>query len=313
MLTGTAEQSKRNVMQVIHPYWYILIGVLAVSCSSVIIKLAAAPPLATAFYRMLFTVILFTPCVLPKVRDKEWQGLTVKQLAVSCLSGVFLALHFGAWITSLDYTTITSSTVLVTLQPLFVMLGGFWLFNEKIGWQALGGALLSITGGIILGYGDFALGSDALWGDCLALAGSLFVACYLLIGRNVRKQVDWLPYVYTVYCSAAVVLLLGAWTAKQPLTGYSFATWCWLVALAVVPNILGHSVFNWALKYVKAAVVSVSILGEPVGATILAFIIWQQLPTMVQVTGGILIISGVAVFILSSRTNDQVKTSKDGN
>lgn len=309
MLTTSEEKSKLNFIQVIHPYWFIFMGVLAVSSSSVIIKFAAAPPLVTAFYRMLFTVGLFTPCVIQKVRNKEWRGLTTKQLAVSVLSGIFLALHFAAWITSLEYTTITSSTVLVTLQPLFVMLGGFWLFGETVGWQAFSGAILSIAGGVILGYGDFALGGDALWGDCLALAGALFVACYLLIGRNVRKQVDWLPYVYTVYCSAAVMLWLGAWMARQPLTGYSFATWGWLLALAIVPNVLGHSVFNWALKYVNAAVVSVSILGEPVGATILAFIIWQQLPTAVQLAGGMLIISGVAIFVLASRGKEQESKS----
>ncbi|HEY3425277.1 MAG TPA: DMT family transporter [Negativicutes bacterium] len=289
-------------MESITPYWVILIGIFAVSCSSIFIKFAAAPPIVTAFYRMLFTVVILTPAVVRKLNSNQnFISFSMKQLGVSSLAGVFLALHFAFWITSLEYTSITSSTVLVTLQPMFVMFGGYLLYGETIGYRSLLGALIATCGGIILGYGDMNFGSQALLGDGFALAGSVFVACYLLIGRNMRKELDLLPYTYIVYLSATLVLLLGNEVfTNQPLTGYPLSTWGWFVALAVVPNLLGHSIFSWALRYVKATVVSVSILGEPVGASLLSYIIWNQIPAALQVAGGILIIIGLIIFILSA-------------
>jgi drug/metabolite transporter (DMT)-like permease len=305
----------RNPVQFVHPYWIVLVGVISISCSAIFIKLASAPAIVTAFYRMLFTVIMLTPFLLWRlVRQRGQWRLTVKQLVTSSVAGGFLALHFAFWITSLNYTSITSSTVLVTLQPLFVMGGGYLLYQERVGHRALIGAMVSICGGIVLGYGDIGFGPDTLYGDLLALAGSLLVACYLLIGRNVRQRVDVLPYTYLVYLSAAIVLFLGnAILTQQPLTGYSEATWGWFVAMALVPNILGHSIFSWALKYVSTAVVSVSILGEPVGATILTFFIWHLLPGTSQVLGGLLIVAGLTIFIVFSQRTDESSIKKIGS
>ncbi|BBB90394.1 MAG TPA: DMT family transporter [Methylomusa anaerophila] len=263
----------------ISPYWAILIGIFSISSSAIFVKFAAAPSIVTAFYRMLFTSCILTPIILRMfICNRKLLDLSTKQITLSGISGIFFALHFGFWITSLNYTSITSSTVIVTLQPLFVMAGGYLFYREKVSYTSLLGAAISICGGIILGFGDMNSGSNALLGDFLALAGSFFIACYLLIGSNIRKQMHVIPYTYIVYFSASIVLLFGSLITGQPLAGYPPSTWSWFFAMAVVPNILGQTVFSWALKYVKTAVVSVSILGEPAGATILAFIIWNQIP-----------------------------------
>lgn len=289
---------------IVNPYWRIIVGIVSISCSAIFIKFASAPPIVTAFYRMLFTVIILTPFILIILgKDKRIMNLTVKIIINCSLSGVFLALHFAFWITSLNYTSITSSTVLVTLQPLFVVLGEYLIYREPIGYRSVIGVLVTVCGGIILGYGDISFGSNVLLGDLFALTGSIFIACYILIGKNIRKQLDLLPYTYIVYLSASIVLFLGnAFITKNFLTGYPLTTWGWFVALAVVPNIMGQSIFSWALKHVKATVVSISILGEPVGATILTFIIWGQVPGMCQILGGILIIMGLVMILLLSQS-----------
>lgn len=286
-----------------HHYWMILIGVFSISCSAIFIKFAEAPPIITAFYRMFFSVVILSPFILQGIlHNRRSIGLTFKQIIISSIAGVFLALHFAFWITSLDYTSITSSTVLVTLQPLFVVFGEYFFYKESVGYRSLIGALLSICGGIILGYGDMTFGVNALIGDLYAFVGSIFVACYILIGRSVRKNLDLLPYTFIVYLSATIAFFLSnAFIIQQPMTGYPSSTWGWFVAMAVIPNLFGQSIFSWVLKYIKAAVVSVCILGEPVGASILAFIIWNQVPGLLQVMGGLLIITGLAIFILFSQ------------
>ncbi|GBF34528.1 permease [Desulfocucumis palustris] len=283
-----------------NPYAAILAGVLAAAFSSIFTKLADAPPLIIAFYRMLFTVLILTPFVVKNgIRQiKEMKG---GDLGLACLAGVFLALHFSFWITSLNYTSIASSTVLVTLQPLFVISGGYLFYGEKIAPRGAGGAVLALAGSLLIGIGDFQIGGKALLGDLLAFAGGFFVAGYVLIGRGLRNRLELIPYVYVVYTATAALLFLGnAAVYSDPLGPYPAMTWLWFAALALIPTIMGHTVFNWALRYVKAAVVSVSILGEPVGATILAFFIFGQVPGMLQLIGGLSILLGLALFISST-------------
>lgn len=280
----------------INPFLAILIGVLAAASSSIFTKLAGAPPMIIAFYRLFFTMLALTPFVI-KSRFK-FRDISAKEFGLACLSGVFLALHFSFWITSLNYTTIASSTVLVTMQPLFVIGGGFLIYKETIASRGLLGATVALAGSIIIGIGDFQLGGMALLGDALAFAGAFFVAGYVLIGRGLRSRLPLLPYVYMVYGVTTVTLFLGNLILfRDPLFSYPGLTWLWFLALALIPTIMGHTVFNWALRYVKAAVVSVSILGESVGATILAYIIFGQVPGPLQLCGGMAVLAGLAVFI----------------
>ncbi|MFZ5651532.1 MAG: DMT family transporter [Bacillota bacterium] len=284
----------------INPYIAILMAVLAAAFSSIFTKLSTAPPLAIAFYRLLFTVLMIAPLSINKKGLRELAGIGSRDLLMALLSGFFLAAHFAVWITSLSYTSISSSTVLVTMQPLFVIAGGILFLGEKIRRAGLAGAALSLAGSMLIGINDFKVGGMALYGDLLAFSGAVFVAAYFLIGRNLRGKLSLFTYVFLVYGTSAVVLLCFNLLAGSPLYPYPAADWVWFAALALVPTIFGHTVFNWALKYVKAAVVSVSVLGEPVGATMLAYFIFGQAPTVLQVAGGIVIITGLYIFIRSS-------------
>lgn len=287
---------QQNDKPLINPYLAVLVGVVAAAFSSIFTKLADAPPLIIAFYRLGFTLLMILPFTMA-TSTGELRRVTRRELFLACSAGVMLALHFSVWITSLNYTSIASSTVLVTMQPLFVVAGGYIFYQEKIGQRAMFGAGLALSGSIIIGINDFQIGGQALLGDLLAFTGAILVAGYVLIGRGLRTHMSLLPYVFMVYGSAAVTLLLFNLAFGSAFWPYSQMTWVWFIALALVPTIMGHTVFNWALRYVKAAVVSVSILGEPVGATILAYFIFNQVPTPLQLVGGAVIITGLMIFI----------------
>lgn len=284
---------------VINPYLVVILGVAAVSFGSIFTKAAQAPPLVIAFYRIGLTVLLLAPVTLATGRH-ELRAMAWRDVAMACLSGFMLALHFATWITSLNYTTIASSTVLVNMHPLFVIAGGYLFYREKVDTRGLVGAALALAGCSIIGISDFHIGGRALYGDILAVLGAIFVAGYMLVGRGLRSRISLLPYIVIVYTVAAVTLLLAVLLFNQPLYPYPPATWLMFCLLALVPTIMGHTVFNWAFRYVQGAVVSVSILGEPVGATILAYLIFSQVPAVLQLTGGLIIVTGLALFIHST-------------
>lgn len=219
-----------------------------------------------------------------------------RDLLLSALSGLFLAAHFAAWFFSLTLTSIASSTVLVSTHPFLVLLFAYLMWGERPGRSALIGVFVAVVGAVLIGWGDFGLDARALWGDLLAFLGAVAVTGYLLIGRHVRQRLGAMQYSAIAYGSASVALLLGALAMGNPLTGFPDTTWVVFLALAVFPTIFGHTLFNWALKFVPPSVVSVSILGEPVGATILAWLIWQTGPGPISLTGGALLLLGIGLF-----------------
>lgn len=288
----------------INPYMAILAAVLAAAFSSIFTKLAQAPPIIIAFYRLLFTLALIAPFV-GRAGWRELRYIGSREKALAALAGIFLALHFSFWITSLNYTSVSSSTVLVTLQPIFVIAGGYFLYGETLGRAGLAGVALALLGSVLVGLGDFRVGGQALLGDIMAFAGAFFVAGYVIIGRGLRQKMSLLPYLFLVYGMAALTLLAeNTFLFRDPLLGYPGSAWFWFFLLALVPTIMGHNIFNWALRYVRASVVSVSILGEPVGATILAYFIFAQQPGPLQITGALIIMAGVTLFILHAQRDD---------
>lgn len=293
---------------IINPYLAVLLGVTGAGFSSIFTKLAEAPPLIIAFYRLSFTVLILAPFTFARGTG-ELRQMGKKDIILASFSGIMLALHFAVWIASLNYTSIASSTVLVTMHPLFVITGGYVFYREGIRPIGLAGACLAVVGSVIIGVSDFQVGGQALYGDLLAFSGAIFVAGYVLIGRGLRTHLSLLPYIFVVYGMASLVLFLSALLLGNRLGPYPAWTWIYFLALALVPTIGGHTVFNWALKYVKAAVVSVTILGEPIGATVLAYLIFHQVPTALQLLGGSIIIAGLAIFIWSSRGEGKVVES----
>lgn len=274
------------------PRLVILLGVLSASSSAILFRLAAAEPLAAAFYRMAFAAAILLLTGL----SGRWQAVGRREFALSALSGVCLALHFSAWFFSLTLTSIASSTVLVCTHPFPVLLGAYLLWGEKPQRGAFAGLALAMLGTALIGWGDFESGRAALYGDLLALLGALAVAGYFLIGRAVRQRVGAIQYSAIAYGSAALVLLGGAVAAGSPLSGFPSSTWWALLGLAVFPTIFGHTLFNWALRYVSPGVVSVSVLGEPVGATLLAALIWREWPGPLVLLGGAILLLGIGLF-----------------
>ncbi len=278
----------------IKPYLGLAIGIVAVSFASIFIRLAEAPSLVIAASRLTIASLILAPAALIKGKD-ELRSLTRKDLLLALLSGLFLGLHFATWISSLEYTSVASSVVFVSTSPMFVGLASHFLLKERVSRQMFAGIAVSVLGGMIIGYGDFGLGTRELFGDFLAIVGAVAVSVYLLVGRKLRRHLSLLSYIFLVYATAAVFLIAVCLAAGHTFSGYSRQTYLLFVLLAVVPQIIGHSSYNWALKYLPATLVGVATLGEPIGSTILAYFALREAPTLAKLGGGVLILAGIYV------------------
>ncbi len=270
----------------------LLFAVGVISAASIMIKLAEAPALIIAAYRLGVTGLLVGPTALA-LRRRELRALERRDWLMSLASGAFLSLHFVFWISSLEFTSVASSVVFVTTNPIFVGLGTFFILGERLPRSLIGGIALAVMGGVMIGSGDLSIGGTALVGDLLALLGGIAHSGYLLIGQRVRVKTDVLSYIAIVYGMAAVLTLIAATLSGFPFVGYPATTYVWMALLALGPQIMGHSAYNWALRYVSAAAVAVIILGEPVGASILAYVILDEGLTWWKVIGGVLVLSGI--------------------
>ena len=272
----------------------LVLGVVAVSFAAVLIRLADAPPLVIAAGRMVLASLVVVPVAWWR-SSGELRALSRRDFFLTILSGVFLALHFGLWITSLRYTSVASSVILVTASPVFVAVASYFVFGERLGRQVITGIVICLSGTVILGYGNWQVGPDSLLGGGLALSGALAVAGYVLIGRHLRRGMGVLSYASLSYGTAAVLLVVTAVASGHSLSGYSGTTYLMLALLAVVPQLLGHTSLNWSLRFVSATLVTVAVLGEPVVATALAYFILNEAPTLSEVIGGVLIIGGIFI------------------
>ncbi|WP_432666105.1 DMT family transporter [Wukongibacter baidiensis] len=270
----------------------VLIGVIFVSFSSIIAKSSHAPSLIISVYRMGFTVLLLLPSAISKNID-EVKKIDIKTFSICVVSGIFLALHFATWIESLKYTSVASSTVLVNTHPVFIVLGSFIILKERISRNTLISIAIALTGSIIISTGDSTLGSNILYGDMLAILGAFFVAGYMLIGRIVRQRLSLTAYTFIVYTSSTITLILFSIFTKTSLYPYSLQEMLRFLMLAIFCTILGHSIFNWALEYLKPTYISTAVLGEPVFASIWAIVFFKEIPTAWQLVGSLVIIFGI--------------------
>jgi drug/metabolite transporter (DMT)-like permease len=291
----TAFRNTATATPSINPYFALLMGVMAVSTGAIFARLASeAPPLVIAAYRVGLASLIIVPFALLKVGN-ELASLSKRDLGLGLLSGLFLALHFGTWISSLNYTSVANSVVLVNTNPLWVGLLTPLITKERLKPGVIIGILLSVSGGVIIGAGDFFHGGTALWGDALALMGGLCAAGYLLLGRSLRRRLSLLAYISVCYASAAIFLWTVVITMGLPITGFSSHTFSWLVAMALISQVIGHSSYNWALKWFSASLIAVSLLGEPVLGTLFAYILFNEGLTPMKVIGGALIL--VAIYL----------------
>ena len=275
------------------PMTMIVLGVLGISLSSIFVKFSTAPAAVTAAWRLLWTVALMTPVVWGRGAVRR-ELLEVKWplAALSALSGLFLAIHFVLWFESLNRTSVASSTTIVCTEVIWVCLGYRLFLGGKIPGKAMAAIGVTLLGSILIAFADS--GSRGhLSGDILALLAAVAVAGYTLIGRVVRSRASTTVYTYLVYTACALVLVLTCAVQGEKLLSHGGSP-IWVgLALAVFSTILGHSIFSWCLKYFSPAFVSASKLCEPVGAAALAAVLFAQIPTVMQLAGGALILGGV--------------------
>ncbi|WP_304174489.1 DMT family transporter [Limnochorda pilosa] len=278
--------------------WVVALGVGAVSCAAVLVRLSQAPPETLAFYRLLFALAVLVPASLTPGRRGAYARLRAQDWGLGILAGTFVALHYATWFASVRLTSVLSATVLVTLQPFFVLLLGFLLWRRRVPVRAGVGLLLALAGSFLIGGGNLALAERSTQGDLLALLAAFLISVYLVVGEVQRARQDLLTYSCVVYGSAALVLALVAWARGSPLGGFPLREWWIFGGLAAGPTLLGHTLFLWALAYVPAAFIAVAILGEPVAATFWAWLFLGEVPALHQVVGGGLILGGVAWYQL---------------
>jgi drug/metabolite transporter (DMT)-like permease len=293
------------------PILVIIFGILAVSTGSIFVRYAQiyAPSIVIAAYRLGLATLFLAPFALIRHRS-ELTGIQGNERRLAIGSGIFLALHFATWITSLEFTTVVSSVVLVSTAPLWVALLSPITIKEPLTKPVLIGMGLAFLGVIVVGASDVCsvqngglicppfnefIRGEAFIGDLLALTGAWMAAGYLLIGRRLRVGISLVPYIFIVYGIAAVVLIIIMFASGQSSSGYPPQTYLWFILLALVPQIFGHSSFNWALGYLSAAFVSITLLGEPIGSAVLAYILLDETPTLLKIFGAILILAGIYI------------------
>ena len=301
--------SVNNPKKPIHPIIATSLGILFVSTASIFIRFAQveASSIVIAAARLVIASVILLPIATLRFWH-EFKALSRSDFAKAILSGFFLALHFAVWISSLQYTSVASSVVLVTTTPLWVALLSPLILNESIRKSVIFGLIISIIGGVIVAFGNACIFQNgqfdcqrinfrgqAMLGNFLALSGAWMAAGYMLMGRQLRKRLSTISYTALVYGVAALLLLIVVIVRAEPVFSYSNETYFWFIALGIVPQLLGHSLFNWSLKYISAAYVSLSLLGEPIGTILLALIFLKESPTHLEGVGAVLILLGIVI------------------
>lgn len=295
----------------VDPMLVVGVAVVAVSTSAILVRLSDAPSLVKACYRVLFmtlTVIPFLPRYLPELR-----AIDPRDLLFATLAGIGLAAHFAAWFESLEWTTVAASVTLVQTQPVFVAVGAWLVLDERITRRMVGGIIIAMVGVVAMTLGgpvlsgitgdgpvlrtivDAFFGSGHLYGDTLALIGAIMAAGYVLSGRSIRQRLSVVPYVFVVYGVCTVTLFTVTASRGLPLLGYPIHEWALFIAMALGPGLFGHTLINWALKHVESSVVSVSLLGEPVGSALLALALFTEVPGTATIVGGSIVLFGILV------------------
>jgi drug/metabolite transporter (DMT)-like permease len=281
----------------------ILLSILAVSTASILIRLTEAPPLAIATWRLALSTLILLPFFLMQNGVKKLQLIEQRDLISLLGIGIVLAIHFATWISSLRYTSVASSVILVHIDPIFVAIVSHFVFKERITPRQSLGIAVALIGAAVIAIGDLGVGDENLIGDALSLIGSIALGIYILAGRRLRQRLDLTTYVTPVYAVSSVILALSALILDVPLTGYNARTIIMFGIIALVPMIFGHTVYNWALRWVSAPLVSISLLGEPVGASILAVIVLSEKPLALTIIGGAITLIGILICIYSSGKN----------
>ena len=290
------------------PMAALAVAVAAVSTAAILVRWSGAPASVAAFYRVLFTLALVAPFALAGDYRGEFGRLSRSDAVSAVLAGVALAVHFAAWFESLAWTSVAASVTLVQTQPVFVAVGAYLLLGERVDRRIAAGVLVTVCGAAAMTVADPAasveLRGDARVGNALAVVGAATGAVYFLAGRSIRQRVSVFPYVTVVYAACAATLLVVVLVRGHPLVAYPRREWLLFLGLAVGPGLFGHTVVNWALEHVRSTVVSVTLLGEPVGATLLALALLGEVPSAGTVAAGVVVLAGIYLTSTARRRAD---------
>jgi len=272
----------------------LVVSIICISLSAIFVKLSDAPSTIMVMYRMFLACLLILPIVYKyrksflKIKRKEWTAIT--------FAGIFLAGHFGLWFESLNHTTVASSTLILALQPAIALIGGLIFFKEKIDIRTVAAMGIAFAGVVVVGGGSFGGGSGALLGNILSFLAVVSVVLYLMIGQRNVKSINHWVYSFLVFLVAGISVAVFNLIGGIAFTGYSGNDWLVFLMLAIFPT-GAHIIFNLLLNYVNTTTVSMSTLGEPIGASILAVILLNEVLTSVEMIGGVLIIAGIFYFL----------------
>ncbi|WCM61922.1 DMT family transporter [Paenibacillus polymyxa] len=277
-----------------HPYILLLISILSVSISSIMIKSSDTPTSVAGMYRLYMSVLI----MLPFVPWKMFRSLAMnkKDWSTVFIAGLFLGLHFLFWMESLVYTSVASSMVILSLQPLFVMMGSYFMFRERANILTLLCLIAALIGSIIIAWGDIGISREALIGDGLSLVGTILVSAYMLAGQKVSHKINANVYSVIVFFIGGSVMLVYNLLNHYSLIEYGSSDWMYFLLLAVIPTIFGQYIFNLLLKSMGATTVSVGIIGEPVLAIILAYLFLGEIISAFQFIGGIMTLFGMGMY-----------------
>jgi drug/metabolite transporter (DMT)-like permease len=282
----------------VRPYGLLALAVLCVSVGSIFIRLAAAPPLAVAFYRITLATLVIAPFAVGSA-VRAWPVLSSRRRLAMIASGVALGLHFATWIASLSFTSVAASVLLVNTAPIFTLAFSRLVLGEVVA-PAVGAAMaVALAGAALIAAADWAQSSTSLLGSGLAVAGAVTLSAYHVIGRGLRDALPLPAYVLCVWAGAAATLGLLVGVAGVPLTGYPARTFAWLFALAVVPTVFGHGLVNLSLRAFPAPTVGLFLLGEPVAAAALAYAFFGERPGPLTLAGGLLVVAALAIVVRS--------------
>lgn len=270
-------------------YLLLAIGVTVISTSGVLIKLATAPSLTIAFYRMFFSILIMTPFILAKYRKELVHFLNFNLVLV----GAFLATHFFLWNSAFEYTSVANAVIFISLQPLFTYLLEYFFAKEDLRTGVMSGIIFALLGSIIISIGDLNTLFSKLYGDLLAIIAAFFAAAYLFTGRGLRKELDYFPYLYIIYTYACLFLGLLALITRQTFFAFEKQNYLYFLGLALGPTLIGHSILNYSVRKVPATIVSLTILLEPILTTVFAWFLLREGISWMTFVGGVLIIIGV--------------------
>jgi len=272
----------------------LIIGSLSVSCASIFVRLASAPPLAIAAYRMLWATLILSPFALTGP-IREISAISRRDMVKLSLSGVALALHFALWISSLSFTSVASSVLLVDTTPFFIGLASRYLLNRPPARSFWIGLLVAFIGCLAIFSDDWTHSQSTAKGNLLALGGAVSLAVYLLIGAQVRQRLTLLTYVWPVYSVSALTLGAYCYVSHTPLGGFGFPTTLYLFLLGLIPQCIGHTAYNWSLRWLPPALVGVLIMAEPVGAILLAYVILEESLSLLKAAGAAVVLLGISL------------------